>query len=149
MHLSPWWLRLLSVLRRWFCCCLLFVYCYSHSGSLSLFYVLLYITLCPFYYCNHLDGEERVVVLLNLSSWCLVMVERLFLAVPWGCLRFVIMVFSDHTQLLFIIVSHLRSQRKYSKTCLERPLYKDRKLVFNTNYCLLLLGTFCNTFDVH
>ena len=21
--------------------------------------VLLYVTLCPFYYCNHLDGEER------------------------------------------------------------------------------------------
>ena len=26
--------RLLSVLRRWFCCCWLFVYCYSHCGSL-------------------------------------------------------------------------------------------------------------------
>ena len=25
------------------------------------------------------------------------MVERLFLAVPWGCLRFVIVVFPDHT----------------------------------------------------
>ena len=30
------------------------------------------------------------------------MVERLFLAVLWGCLRFVIVVFSDHTPLLFI-----------------------------------------------
>ena len=29
------------------------------------------------------------------------MVERLFLAVPWGCLRFVIVVFPDHTHLLF------------------------------------------------
>ena len=28
---------------------------------------------------------------------CLVMVERLFLAVPQGCLRFVIVVFPDHT----------------------------------------------------
>ena len=34
---------------------------------------------------------------LKLSSWCLVMVERLFLAVPQGCLRFVIVVFPDHT----------------------------------------------------
>ena len=42
-----------------FCCCWLFVYCYSHCGSLSLFYVLLYVTLCPFQYCNHLDGKER------------------------------------------------------------------------------------------
>ena len=48
--------------------------------------------------CNHLDGGERAqIALLNLSSWCLVMVERLFLAVPQGCLRFVIVVFPDHT----------------------------------------------------
>ena len=43
-----------------------------------------------------------VVDLLNLSSWCLVMVERLYLAVPRGCLRFVIVVFPDHTHLLFL-----------------------------------------------
>ena len=30
------------------------------------------------------------------------MVERLFLAVPWGCLLFVIVVFPDHTRLLFL-----------------------------------------------
>ena len=41
--------------------------------------------------------KRELVALLNLSSWCLVMVERLFLAVPWGCLRFVIVVFPDHT----------------------------------------------------
>ena len=46
-----------------------------------------------------LMGKRELVALLNLSSWCLVMVERLFLAVPWGCLRFV--VFPDHTHLLF------------------------------------------------
>ena len=28
---------------------------------------------------------------------CLVMIERLFLAVPRGCLQFVIVVFPDHT----------------------------------------------------
>ena len=43
-----------------------------------------------------------LVALLGLSSWCLVMVEWLFLAVPWGCLRFVIVVFPDHTHLLFL-----------------------------------------------
>ena len=37
-----------------------------------------------------LMGKRELVALLNLSSWCLVMVERLFLAVPWCCLRFVI-----------------------------------------------------------
>ena len=30
------------------------------------------------------------------------MVEWFFLAVPWGCLRFVIVVFPDHTHLLFL-----------------------------------------------
>ena len=30
------------------------------------------------------------------------MVERLFLAVPHGCLRFVIVVFPDNTHLLFL-----------------------------------------------
>ena len=49
-----------------------------------------------------LMGKRELVVLLNLSSWCLVMVERLFLAVPQGCLRFVIEVFPDHTHLLFL-----------------------------------------------
>ena len=32
------------------------------------------------------------------------MVEGLFLALPWGCLRFVIVVFPDHTHLLFSVV---------------------------------------------
>ena len=41
------------------------------------------------------------VALLNLSSWCLVMVTWLFLAVPWGCLQFVIVVFPDHTHFYF------------------------------------------------
>ena len=48
-----------------------------------------------------LMGKRELVALLNLSSWCLVMVEWHFLAVPWGCLRFVIVVFPDHTHLLF------------------------------------------------
>ena len=29
-------------------------------------------------------------------------VEWLFLAMPWGCLRFVIVIFPDHTHLLFL-----------------------------------------------
>ena len=48
-----------------------------------------------------LMGKRELVVLLNLSSWCLVMVERLFLAVPRGCQQFVIVVLPDHTHLLF------------------------------------------------
>ena len=49
-----------------------------------------------------LMGKRELIALLNLSSWCLVMVERLFLAVPGGCLQFVIVVFPDHTHLLFL-----------------------------------------------
>ena len=49
-----------------------------------------------------LMGKRELIALLNLSSWCLVMVERLLLAVPRGCLQFVIVVFPDHTHLLFL-----------------------------------------------
>ena len=50
-----------------------------------------------------LMGKRELIALLNLSSWCLVMVERLFLAVPRGCLQFVIVVLPDHTHLLFFL----------------------------------------------
>ena len=63
-----------------FCCSLLFV----HSSIVII-----------------LMGKREVVALLNLSSWCLLMGEWLSLAVPRGCLRFVIVVFPDHTHLLF------------------------------------------------
>ena len=52
-----------------------------------------------------LMGKRELVAFLNLSSCCLVMVEWLFLAVPCGCLRFVIVVFPDHTHLLFLTLS--------------------------------------------
>ena len=64
-----------------FCCTLLCV----HSGVVIL-----------------LMGKRGLVALLDLSSWCLVVVGRLFLAVPRGCLRFVIVVFPDHTHLLIL-----------------------------------------------
>ena len=49
-----------------------------------------------------LMGKRELVALLNLSSWCLIMVERLFLAVPRGCLRFVcVVVFPDHTHYFY------------------------------------------------
>ena len=47
--------------------------------------------------------KRELIALLYLSSWCLVMVERLFLAVPRGCQQFVIVLFPDHTHLLFLI----------------------------------------------
>ena len=58
--------------------------------------------------CNHLDGEERAgcFALLCLSSLCLVIVVWLFLTVPRVCLQFVIVVFPDHTHLLFLVKIH-------------------------------------------
>ena len=65
-----------------------------------------------------LMGKRELAALLNLSSWCLVMVERLFLVVPWGCLQFVISVFPDHTYLLFLnlsITNGIVSSKIYDK----------------------------------
>ena len=57
--------------------------------------------------------RKRVwVALLSLSSWCLVKVVWLFLAVPWGCLQFVIVVLPDHTHLLISICNHLDEEEK-------------------------------------
>ena len=63
------------------CCTLLYV----HSG-----------------FAITLMGKRELVALLSLSSWCLVVVVWLFLAVPWVCLQFVIVVFPDHTHLLYL-----------------------------------------------
>ena len=49
-------------------------------------------------------GKRELVALLSLCSWCLVIVVWLFLAVPWVCLRFVIVVFPGHTHLLFLLI---------------------------------------------
>ena len=56
----------------------------------------------PKIYLNVKMSKCRFKRELNFSSWCLVMVEGLFLAVPRGCLQFVIVVFPDHTHLLFL-----------------------------------------------
>ena len=66
-----------------FCCTLLYV----HSSTAII-----------------LMGKRELVALLGLSSWCLVVVMWLFLVVPWGCLRFVNVVFPDQTHLRFQIV---------------------------------------------
>ena len=81
---------------------------------LTLFIVTLIVGVCncPMFCCMllyvhatfeiFLIGKRELVALLSLSSCCLVMIVRLFLAVPWVCLRFVIVVFPDQTHLLFM-----------------------------------------------
>ena len=63
-----------------FCCALL----YAHSSFAII-----------------LMGKRELVVLLSLTSWCLVIVGWLFLAMQWVCLQF--MVFPVHTYLLFML----------------------------------------------
>ena len=54
-----------------------------------------------------LMGKRELIVLLSLSSWCLVIVVWLFLVVPWVFLQFRNLVFPNHTHLLFFRVSQL------------------------------------------
>ena len=80
---------------------------------------------CSIFYCTLLYvhssnaiilmEKKELAALLNLSSWCLVRVERLFLAVPWGCLWFVIVVFPDHTHLLFLILNDVTDNFNISR----------------------------------
>ena len=51
-----------------------------------------------------LMGKRELVALLSMSSWRLVIVLWLFLAMPWVSLQFVIVVFPDHTQLLYLML---------------------------------------------
>ena len=65
-----------GIMGSMFCCSLLYV----HSSFAII-----------------LMAKRELVALLSLSSWCLVIVVWLFLAVPWVCLQFVSVVFPDHT----------------------------------------------------
>ena len=71
----------------------------------------------------NLMGNRELVALLNLSYWCLVMVERLFLAVPRGCLQFVIVVFPDHTHLLFLFLIQLIISKYTRQFKLDKRVY--------------------------
>ena len=92
-----------------FCCALLYV----HSSIAIL-----------------LMGKRELVALLNLSSWCFMMVEWLFLAVQWDCLRFVIVVFPDHTHLLFF-------------TCALCQFLCHRFQIWSKMVTCLFLAAFC------
>ena len=61
--------------------------------------LLLYVHSC---FAIILMGKRELVTLLSLSFWCLVLVVWLFLGMPWVCPQFVIVVFPDHTHLLFL-----------------------------------------------
>ena len=69
-----------------------------------------------------LMGKRELVALHSLSSWCLVMVVWPFLTVPWVCLLFVIVVFPDHTHLLFLANVNARKRMFLFSYCIVRKL---------------------------
>ena len=76
-----------------------------------MFYILLlYVHSCfAIILMGKRERERELDALLSLSSWCLMLVVWLFLSVPWLCLQFVIVIFPDHTDLLFLGVIHANS----------------------------------------
>ena len=87
-----------------------------------------------------LMGKRELVALLYLSSWCLLMVEWLFLAVPWGCLWFVIVVFPDHTHyfcyqegpnsFLLLLWKSMTGRLNYLSDYIPRYVAEDLRLHF-------------------
>ena len=99
---SDRWLGLLSVFSGDGSVVVDFLFCIPIVGfcNCSMFCcTLLYV---PSSFPIILLGKRELVALFSLSSWCLVMVVWLFLAVPEVCLQFVIVVFTDHTHLLLL-----------------------------------------------
>ena len=76
-------------------------------------FVLLCITLCLFYsfFAIILKKRRKLVALLCLSYRCIgnINVLWLFLPVLWVGLSYVIVVFPDHTYLLYMLQSILKS----------------------------------------
>ena len=106
MHFSPHGLG---------CCPLL------GGGSVVVVFLLIYTPIvevcnCSMFCCTLLYvhssfaiilmGKRELIALLKFSSWCLVIVVWLLLAVPWVCLRFVIVVFPDHTHYFYSLLQN-------------------------------------------
>ena len=108
---------------------------------------------CPMFCCTLLYvhssiaiimmGKRELIALLNLSSCCLVMVELLFLAVPGGCLQFVIVVFPDHTHLLFLnsstyVICHALNSQHWNLVLLRatRSIRIARAVESRTLWCI-------------
>ena len=76
-----------------------------------MFYVCCTLLNVPFSFAIILMGKRELIALLSLSSWFLVIVVWLFLAAPWLCLQFVIVVFEK-----FIFVKKIsRRQKAFEK----------------------------------
>ena len=88
---------------------------------------------CALFYVHYsfsitLIGKREMVDLLSLSSWCLLSVMWLFLGAQWVCLQFVIVVFPDHTHLLFCIAA---------LTCCARHINRRGVVSLSKTFCAL------------
>ena len=143
MHLSPppalW---LLSVLGQWFCCCWFVVDGYSSCGSLYCCFFCCTLLYVHSSFAIILMGKRELVALLGLSFLCLVIVVRLFLAVSWFCLQFVIMVFPCYTHFLFLnvllSVATKRNNFAYIRSMTFKYTYADRPEALNSHVHALL-----------
>ena len=87
---------------------------------MSLFY---YVLLCA-HSSFAIILKRKLVALLLLSNRCNVTINvLLFLTVPWGGLQYVIMVFPDHSQLLFVYIVLVKSNRYIAQTITESGTY--------------------------
>ena len=87
--------------------------------------------------------RRDLVSLLSLSSWCLVIVVWLFFVVPWVCLQLVILVFPNHTHLLFLIVCLSILSRSEPKLFIKQ-LYLEVTASQTVPACNLLLFLVAN-----
>ena len=71
------------------------------------------------------------------------MVERLFLAVPRGCLWFVIVVFPDHIHLQFLAVPYLLYQYVYGK--IHQYIQRVEYVVIVSNYTFFIHTLFLHS----
>ena len=83
-------------------------------------------------------GKRELVAKLSVSSWCLVIVGWLFLAVPWVCLQFVIVVFSDNTHLLFLYFKEMAILNIYYGKTIRKPFditneVEDLRYIFSAH----------------
>ena len=74
-------------------------------------------------------GKRGRVALLSLSSWRLVSIVWLFLAMPWVCLQFEIVVFPDHTHLLFRNNRSTIDQLTRLESAIKEGQLNDKKVI--------------------
>ena len=114
-------------------------YCYFHCGSLI---VLFFCTLNYVHssFAIILMGKREHLALFSLSSWYLVIVAWLFFAMPWVCLQFVIVVFSDRSHFFFVDIQATILANTWLRDLLD-PL-------IIANNCVILLTLWHRFFNV-